>query len=228
MPFGLCNSPATFQRLMDKIITADLAPHCFSYLDDITTETFEEHLYWLRLVLRRLVDADLVINREKSEFCRSEVRYLGFVVNEKGLNVDPEKIEAIINYPVPNTVRKVRRFMGMVSWYRKFIPNYATIMDPIVSLIRKNPSGKIAWGQEQQEAFDEIKGLLVTAPILDRPDFSRPFNIHTDASDVGLGAVLTQIQGEKECVIAYASRTLNKAERNYFTTIRVLDSHLGC
>ena len=220
MPFGLCNSPATFQRLMDKIITPDLAPHCFSYLDDIiiTSETFEEHLYWLRLVLRRLVAADLVINRDKSEFGRAEVKYLGFVVNEKGLNVDPDKIKAILSYPKPNIVREIRRSIGMFSWYRKFIPNYATIMDPIVALIRRNKAGKIVWGTEQQEAFENIKKLLVSAPILERPDFNLPFFVHTDASNVGLGAVLTQIVDEKEFVIAYASRSLNKAERNYFTT----------
>ena len=218
MPLGLSNSPATFQRLIDEVITPEMAPYCYAYLDDIiiATETFEEHLLWLKKVFHRLSEAGLILNPEKCEFCRAEVKYLGFVVNNKGLQVDPDKIAPIRDYPAPKNIRQVRRWMGMTSWYRRFIPDYATRMSPVTALLKKGK--KWEWGPEQQRSFEDIKEKLMTAPVLIRPDFEKPFEIHCDASTVGLGAILTQKIEGVDHVIAYASRTLTDPERNYYTT----------
>lgn len=220
MPFGLTGAPAMFQRLLDRLIGPELEPHAFAYLDDIiiVAETFDEHLYWLRIVLRIIRKAGLIINLEKSKFCCSEVKYLGFVVNENGLQVDPDKIQPVINYPVPTNLKELRKLIGMASWYRRFVPNFSTVMEPLNKLLRKNQPW--IWTEEQELAFLELRTRLTTAPTLTRPDFSLPFVLQTDASAVGLGAVLTQSHEDGEHVIAYASKTLSSAERKYSVTER--------
>lgn len=218
MPFGLTNAPATFQRLVDRLIGPEMDPYCFAYLDDIiiVTETFEEHLKWLAVVLGRLKNAGLKINPNKCEFVVPQVRYLGFMVNEKGLLVDPDKVAPIQNYPPPSSVKELRRFLGMASWYRRFIPHYATISSPLNKLLCKKQ--RWYWTEPQQLAFEEIRKTLADAPVLSRPDFDHPFELQTDASDVGLGAVLSQRINGVEYVICYASRSLSAAERQYSTT----------
>ena len=218
MPFGLCNSPASFQRLIDKLIGPEMEPHVFAYLDDIivVTETFQDHLKWLKIVFEKLRKADLTINPDKSKFCCSEVKYLGFLVNGKGLMVDPDKTSAIRNFPAPRNIRQVRRFVGMGSWYRRFIPDFSTKISPITKLLKKGV--KFNWGEEQQRAFDTVKQHLIEPPTLSRPNFTLPFLLYTDASTVGLGAILAQHIDGEERVIAYASRTLKNAEKNYFAT----------
>ena len=220
MPYGLTNAPATFQRLLDRIITPDMEPYAFAYLDDIiiATETFEEHLHWLDKVLHKLREANLTINRDKCEFCRSQVKYLGFLVNSEGLRVDPDKVSPILQFPAPVNVSKVRQFLGLASWYRRFIPDFATIAAPLTLLLRKNQPW--VWGEEQQSAFEKIRFLLATNPVLARPDYSKEFQLQTDASSTGLGAVLSQNIDGVERVIAYASRSLTPAERNYTATER--------
>ena len=133
MPFGLSGAPARFQRLLDRLITPEFEPYAFAYLDDIIveSETFEEHTYWLERVLDAILKAGLTVNREKSEFGCSQVRYLGYLVDRTGMHPDPEKVEPITSYPAPNTLRKLRRFLGMVSWYRRFIKDFATKADPL-------------------------------------------------------------------------------------------------
>ena len=136
LPFGLSNSPATFQRLMDGIITPEMDGREYCYLDDIVivSKTFEEHLHWLRIVIMRVKQANLTMNRAKSVFGCTEVKYLGFIVNFNGLQPDLGKIEAITNYPIPKNLRGLRRFNGMASWYRRFIDNYAKISEPLNQL----------------------------------------------------------------------------------------------
>lgn len=216
MPFGLANAPGVFQGLIDKLFGPEFEPHVFAYLDDIiiVSETMEEHLYWLEKVLKILKEANLTINPEKCKFCRSEVTYLGYVLNSEGLQVDPAKIAPVQNYPAPQTPRQVRRFIGMASWYRQFIPNFASRCAPISKLLRKKQAW--TWGPEQQKAFEDVKSCLTSAPTLIRPDFTKPFVLQTDASTIGLGAVLGQKDEEgKEHVIAYASRVLHGPEANY-------------
>ena len=218
MPYGLTNAPATFQRLLDQLVGIKIYPHVFVYLDDIiiVTSTFEEHLDWLRQVLHKIRDSGLTINHEKCEFCCAEVRYLGFVVNRNGLQVDTDKVAPIVNYPAPRNLKQLRSLLGMASWYRRLIPEFATIAEPLTRLTKKSQSWE--WGEEQIRAVDLIKKHLVSPPTLACPNFELPFTLQTDASSVGLGAVLTQVIDGFERVIAYASRSLSEAEKKYTVT----------
>lgn len=220
MPYGLTNAPATFQRLIDTVLGADLEDSCFVYLDDviIISKDFESHLELLRKVLERLMSAGFTLNREKCNFCRPEITYLGYVVDRHGLHVDPRKVEAILNVPTPRNVKEVRSFVGMASWYRRFVPNFATTIAPLCALTKKNR--KFNFTEECEHAFNAVKQHLVSAPILACPDFERPFALQTDASAYGIGAVLTQPGEDGEKVIAFLSRSLTRQERAYTTTER--------
>ncbi|KAK9687873.1 Reverse transcriptase (RNA-dependent DNA polymerase) [Popillia japonica] len=221
LPFGLHTAPATWQRLIDRVLGVDLEPYCFKYLDDIiiTTQTFEQHIEVLSKVFKRIRSAGLTLGRDKCKFCRSELGYLGYVVDRNGLHVDPGKVEAILRIPIPTKVQEVRSLIGTASWYRRFIPNFASVIEPLTMLLRKGV--KFEWTEAQRRSFDEIKERLVSAPVLSCPDFSLPFTIQTDASAFGLGAVLTQEHPEQgERVICYLSRSLSRQERNFSTTER--------
>lgn len=222
LPFGLHSAPATWQRLIDRIIRGELEKYCFAYLDDliICTPDFETHLQVLEQIFQRLIEAGLTVNKEKCVFCRSELRYLGYVVNSSGLMVDPQKVEAILTIPTPRTVTEVRRIVGLASWYRRFVPSFSSLISPLTRLTEKNRP--FIWDQECDQALNQIKEHLVSAPILACPDFSLPFIVETDASDFGLGAILSQKQEDGEKVICYLSRSLTKAERKYTTTEKEL------
>ena len=221
MPFGLHNSPATWQRLMDRVIGADLEPHVFVYLDDviIVSKSYEQHLGILSEVFNRLLLAGLKLSWDKCQFCRPELRYLGYVVDKQGLHVDPQKVEAMLRIPIPKTQKEVRRVVGTFSWYRRFVPAFSNLISPLTSLLRKGL--KVVWNEECDRSFTAIKERLVMAPILRCPDYSLPFELHTDASAVGLGAVLLQ-RDEKgeEHVVSFLSRSLTMPERNYSATER--------
>lgn len=218
MPFGLTGSPATFQRLVDKIFGPDLLPYVIVYLDDIliSTPDFETHCRVLKEVFRRLEEAGLRINLDKCEFGCEEVSYLGYIVSSKGLSPNAEKVASVLGFPTPRNLRTLRQFLGMAGWYRRFIPEYSTLVSPLTQLLRKNVRWR--WHEEQEAAFCKLKEALTTAPILARPDFSKPFTLYTDASATGLGAILTQVQDGSERVITYSSRALSKCERNYSVT----------
>ena len=165
----------------------------------------------------------------KCEFFKGQVSYLGHIVSEEGIQTDPEKIEVVRSWPVPTTVKEVRQFLGFTGYYRRFIKGYASIAHPLNDLLvgnsESNPkNGKSAkkkrkkgfeWGMEQQEAFDTLIEKLTSPPVLAYADYQYPFQVHTDASSTGLGAVLYQRQDGKERVVAYASRSLKPAEKNY-------------
>jgi hypothetical protein len=197
-----------------------LEPYVFKYLDDIiiATPTLEKHFEILNLVFQRLKEANLTLNREKCHFCRPELRFLGYVVTRSGIAVDPAKVEAIINLPQPKTVKDVRRVIGMISWYRRFVDNFSDVLAPLTALLRKDK--KFDWDTSCEESFRKIKDALVSAPILACPNFEHPFYVQTDASAYGLGAVLTQKYNDREHVICYLSRSLSRAERNYSSTER--------
>ena len=218
LPFGLVNAPMTFVRLIDALFGPEVEPHVFGYLDDIivVTETFDEHLKWLKFVLERLVEAGLRVNESKCEFCCSSLTYLGFLLDKDGLRPDPVKVAPVLEYPAPKTVKQVRSFLGMVGWYARFIANESEHKIPLAKLLRKQQPW--VWGEEQQTAFEALKRALTTAPVLARPDFSKPFTVQCDASNVALGAVLTQEGTDGEHPIAYISRVLTGAEKNYSTT----------
>ena len=195
-----------------------MEPHAFAYLDDIiiVTKTFKEHLEWLSRVLGKIKEAGLEFKLDKCEFCCPQVHYLGFLVNENGLQTDPNKIDPVLKYPVPRNVKDLRRFLGLSSRYRRFLPNYATLASPLTMLIKKKQQW--IWEDEQQTAFEEIKRCLSQTPVLTCPNFEVPFVLQTDASNTGLGAVLTKSIDNVEHVMSYASRTLTDAEVKYTTT----------
>lgn len=221
MPFGLCNAASSLVKLMDQVIGCDLEPQVFTYLDDliIASENFEEHVQLLEEVATRLTAAGLTINVIKSNFCVKELKFLGYIVNEDGLKTDPEKVSAVINYPAPNNIKEVRRFLGMAGWYRRFIKEFATSTAPITDLLKKSKA-KFTWTEEANTAFLELKAALISAPVLANPNYEQPFCVQTDASDTGMGAVLVQGQGDKERVIAYFSQKFTSAQRKYMTTER--------
>uniref|UniRef100_A0ABD2WIR8 RNA-directed DNA polymerase n=1 Tax=Trichogramma kaykai TaxID=54128 RepID=A0ABD2WIR8_9HYME len=218
LPFGLKCAPMTFQRLMDKLFCSKVEKHVFAYLDDIilVTETFEQHMIWLEHVIRTLIDAKLVVNRDKCEFCCQSVKFLGYVLDSSGLRVDSDRVRPIYEYPAPRNVKQVRRLLGMVGWYSRFIKNEAEIKVPLAKLLRKDVV--FVWGAEQEQAFQTLKRCLSEAPVLVRPDFSKEFSIQTDASDYAVGAVLTQEYEDGEHPVYYVSRVLSRAEQRYTTT----------
>lgn len=217
MPFGLCNAPATFQRLMQAVLAGLEWDICFDYIDDIliASRTFEDHLRHLRQVFDRLRQAGLRLKPKKCSLLREEVLYLGHVVSYEGVRPDPEKVEKMKHYPVPTDVSKVRQFLGLASYYRKFIQNFSKIAHPLHELTKKNV--QFHWSAECESAFSHLKECLVTAPVLSYPCFGpgQEFVLETDASGVGLGAVLAQEQDGQIHPIAYASRTLDSHEKNY-------------
>lgn len=222
MPFGLCNAPATFERLMEKVLQDILSKVCLVYLDDVIvfSKTFEEMMANLRKVFLRLRAANLKINSQKCSLFGKEVKYLGHIVSERGISTDPEKISAVRDWPVPQNRKQLRSFLGFCSYYRKFITGFSLIAKPLFTLTEHQV--KFEWSSSCQEAFQELKQKLISSPILSFPKEQGQFILDTDASNHGVGAVLSQVQNSTEKVIAYFSRVLNKAERNYCITRREL------
>lgn len=221
MPFGLCNAPSTMCRLVDEIIPPDLRGSVFGYLDDliIVSEDFSTHLSILVRLSQQFKKANLTLNVAKSQFCVTEVNYLGYIIGNGGIKTDPDKINSILNWPSPKNIKQVRGFLGLAGWYRRFIANFSTIVWPITEVL--STKRKFVWTSEAQTSFDEIKRLLTSAPVLTNPDFSKKFYLHCDASDVGIGAVLIQMDEDgNEKPIAYMSKKLNSAQRNYSVTER--------
>ena len=223
MPFGLCNAPATFQRLMDSVLAGLQWSACLVYIDDIIImgKSFDDHMRNLQTVFERLRQAGLKLHPGKCQFLQQKVYFLGHVVSADGLLPDPNKTSKVKDWPTPGTVQEVQQFLGLANYYRRFIHNFAVIAKPLHHLTEKHT--KFQWNHDCQNAFTALKTCLTSAPILALPDWSRPFVLDTDASDAGIGAVLSQIhQDGREYVIAYASRTLNRAERNYCATRKEL------
>lgn len=221
MPFGLSNASQTMTRLMDKVIPASLRNEVFVYLDDllVVSDSFESHLAVLTTVAEHIRQAGLTLNVEKSHFCRRTVKYLGHVIGEGVIRTDPDKISAMVDFPVPRTLKALRSFLGMTGWYSKFISNYADIAAPLTDLMR--PKCRFTMTQAGLEAFEKLKKALCEAPVLHSPDFQKPFFIHCDASSFGVGGVLVQkTEGDQgdEYPIAFVSKKLNKAQKNYSVT----------
>lgn len=231
MPFGLKNAPSELQRLADALFGPEFDDNAFCYLDDLIliSEDFDSHIKLLNKVFERLRDAGLTINQKKSEFCRSELKYLGYIVDSQGLRTDPVKIVSIKDFPIPKNAKGIRAFLGLSGYFRRFIKGFSSIAAPLTKLTgSKNGVSNFKWTPEAEKAFNDLKQALISAPVLSCPNFSEPFAIHCDASSVGVGGVLIQNIDGAEHPIAYYSRCLNKHERNYGITERellaVLDS----
>jgi len=222
MPFGLCNAPATFERLMEKVLQQLINKICLVYLDDVIifSEDFEGMMKRLEQVFSRLQFAKLKLNPKKCSFLRKEIKYLGFVISEKGVLTDEKKISSVRDWPVPRTKKQVRSFLGFCSYYRKFVKNFSLIAKPLFSLTEN--TCKFEWTELCGKAFEELKKRLISSPILSFPKEEGQFILDTDASNHGIGAVLSQVQEGKEKVIAYYSKVFSKTERNYCVTRKEL------
>lgn len=228
MPFGLCNAPATFQRAMDETLRDYIRSFCMVYFDDIIvfSKSWDEHLKHIELVLKRLQENNFQVKLTKCKFAMEEVVYLGHLVSYKGIAPNPETTAAVSDCKTPKSVKDVRSFLGLAGYYRRFINNFATIAEPLNRLLDANNTS-FKWTEDCEKSFLKMKELLVTAPILCYPDFNKKFVLYTDASNFGMGAVLSQMDENETFsphkvlpVVAYWSRTFSKAERNQDTTIR--------
>lgn len=216
MAFGLRNAPATFQRLVNLVLSG--VPNCNAYLDDLViySSDWHEHLSLLRTVFTRLASASLTINLAKCEFGKATITYLGKVVGQGQVRPVGAKVSSIVEYPAPTTRRELRRFLGMAGYYRSFCRNFSTVVHPLTSLL--SPRNDFVWSESCQHAFNSIKTLLSSAPVLAAPDFSRPFKLEVDASALGTGAVLLQEDDiGLDHPICYFSRKCNKHQINYST-----------
>ncbi|XP_064389549.1 uncharacterized protein LOC135337548 [Halichondria panicea] len=219
MPFGLHNAPATFQRTMNRVLEG-CEEFAGCYIDDLVvySKSWEEHLQHLQVVLERLQAAKLTLKPRKCQFGRREVRYLGHVIGGGKVRPDPQKLQAVAEYPRPQTKKDVRAFLGLVGYYRKFTPNFADIAVPLTDLTRKKKPEKVIWTGECDQSFIALKETLLKHPVLEVFDPNKQFLLQTDASERGLGAVLSQRDSEgQENPIAFASRKLQPRERNYAT-----------
>ena len=219
MPFGVSNGCATFQRAIQIVLSGLKYDTCLCYFDDIIIPSInlEQQCERLELVLSRFRQHNLRVKASKCCFGADKVTYLGHVVSAAGIQTDPNKIEAVASLEQPENAEQVRSFLGLAGYYRNFIPNFATLSAPLVQLTKKG--SKFLWASSQEHAFLQLKSLLCSAPILAYPQFNKRFFLQTDASDSGLGAVLTQVDNNGcERVISYASRSLSDREKVYSTT----------
>ena len=222
MPFGLCNAPATFQRIMELALRGLQWSCCLIYLDDVIIfgKSFAEHRDRLKMVLDRMREGGLKLKPSKCHFFQPEVEFLGHVISGDGVLPSPANVEKLVNWPRPATVTEVRGFVGLGSYYRRFVKNFTKMVKALVNLTRMDV--KFEWTAECEQAFQELKKTLIGPDIMAYPRSDCPFILDTDACDVGIGAVLSQIQEGRERVIAYSSRSLEKAERNYCVTDKEL------
>ena len=226
MPFGLCNAPATFQRLMDHVIKPEYRAFIETYIDDLMTHsrTFEEHLRHLEVLLTSLREHKLVVKLSKCKFAQKEVKFLGHVIAHNEIKTNPEAVEAINRWQRPmgndkKAVTAVRGFLGMAGWYRKFIPHFADIAKPLVHLTKNDVAWE--WTPACQKAFEQLRDALTTSPVLAVADPNKSYVLHTDASDHAMGAILQQEDADgNRHPVAYASKTFTDTQKRYSVTER--------
>jgi len=216
MPMGLCNSVGTFQRMVDLVFKSLINKCLVAYIDDLNcySNEHEEHLHHLEQVFKCVRAANLKLNIEKCYFFKKRINFLGYIISDKGLEADPKKVEKIRDFPIPKTLKQVRSFIGIASYYRRFINGFAAIARPLHNLTKtKNPG---IWDESAIKAFEGLKSALTNTPVLIRPDFDKEFIIITDASGKGLGAICSQLdENGHEHPIQYASRGLKSSEVKY-------------
>jgi hypothetical protein len=213
MSFGLTNAPAYFMYLMNSVFMPKLDKFVVVFIDDILvySKNEAEHTKHLHTVLQRLRDHQLYAKLSKCELWLREIRFLGHTISQDGVSVDPKKVQEVMNWTPPTTVRQIRSFLGLAGYYRRFIPDFSRIAKPMTELLKKGV--KYEWSQKCEDAFHTLRQHLTTAPVLAQPDNTKPFEVYCDASGSGLGCVLMQ----DNRAIAYASRALRPHEKNYPT-----------
>ena len=217
MPFGLTNAPAVFQALVNDVLRDMLNKFVFVYLDDILifSRTLSEHTRHVQLVLNRLLENSLYVKAEKCDFHARSVAFLGYIVAEGGIQMDPAKVSAVTLWPTPENRKTLQQFLGFANFHRKFIRNYSTVASPLTALT--SPKQPFIWTSAARNAFSTLKSHFTSAPILQMPDSDRQFVVEVDASDVGVGAVLSQRAAEDSKLhpCAFFSRRLSPSEQNY-------------
>ena len=216
MPFGMKNAPATFQRMVNELISG--LDGCDAYIDDVViySDTWDDHVKRIRQLFERLSAANLTVNLVKSEFGNAEVQFLGHVVGHGQVRPVNAKVEAVQSFPAPTTKKELMRFLGMAGYYRRFCHNFSDVVAPLTDLLRKN--AKFLWSAECQSAFDRVKAILSSGPVLAAPDFSKGFSLAVDASDIGAGAVLMQMDEDGvDKPVSYFSKKFSGSQRNYST-----------
>ena len=227
MPFGLCNAPATFEAMMETLLSDYLWTRCLVYLDDVIIfgKTFEECAINLELVLKRIQSNGLKLKPKKCALFKRSMCYLGRIISPEGVMADPKKLETVAGWDTPISPKETKSFMGFCSYYRDFIPGFSRVSQPLQQISTWTPGRKkepFPWNVEHDRAFKEIKALFRTTPVLRYPNETGHFILDTDASNECIGAALSQIQNGIEVPIAFASNSMNKAQRNYCTTKREL------
>jgi hypothetical protein len=207
MPFGLTNAPTTFMRLMDDVLRPFTNSSVVVYLDDILIfkKMWEEHMRHIQQVLSTLRQHKFYANLKKCSFGMNMVQYLGCIVDEHGVHVDPAKIQVIRDWPAPTTLTELRSFLGLANFYQQFVLGFYHVACVVGQVTKGGSRAKFVWGKEQQRAFEDLKHRLCSAPVVSLPDLQQPFEIETDASNYVVGAVLTQ-HGHP---VAYHSETLS-------------------
>ncbi len=216
MPFGLCNAPAQFQRMMNSIFMDLLNNFVAAYFDDLVvySETIEEHWIHVRHVLQILRENGLYCKLEKCQFAQEKIKYLGYEVSKDGISMDPRKIEAVLDWPVPKNVNELQMFLGFTNYYRRLIRDYATKAAPLTNMLKKDV--EFDWSDEIQREFECLKKEFVKDSVLAHPDENKPFVVETDASDYGIGGVLSHYDNYHRLQpVAFYSRQMTSAERNY-------------
>ena len=215
MPFGLCCAPSTFQRYMSHVLSEYMWRFTLCYIDDliIYSKTMEEHIVHLRLIFKKIAEHQLRLNPDKCTFASDSVVYLGHVISSEGVSPDPDKTASIENFPRPRRLRDVRSFLGLTSFYRKFVKGYSKIAKAMNTLLKKGQP--FVWDQDCEQCFQELKQRLITPPILAHFKPDCPIILYTDACDYALGAVLSQKQDGKEVVISYNSKSLDECQKRY-------------
>ena len=221
MPFGMVTAPSTFARMMRKLQLEKFG--AVSFFDDIlvASECWDEHLQNLDLVLTKLGQHGLTVRPSKVEAGFREIEFLGHTVGGGNMKPVKGKVSKILNLSVPKTKKQVRALVGLISYYRRYVPNFAHIVAPLADLTKKNQPSKVLWTDECQKAFDKIKSILSSEPVIALPDFGKQFVLRTDASSRGLGAALLQIGSDGEMhPVLYASRKMLDRETRYSTVER--------
>lgn len=222
MPFGLTNAPCTFQRALNSVMRNVSWKKCVIFMDDILIfgKTLNEHNQNLQSVLKVLKANDLKAMPTKCSFLKSEVQFLGHIISAQGVKTDPKKIEAMEMMDEPTNVKQLRRFLGTVNYYKKFIKDFSKIAYPLYNLT--SPKKVFEWKEEHKRAFNQLKEKMLTPPVLCFPNRKDKFILYTDASEYAIGSVLCQLQEDGEKIIAYGSRKLSASELNYSVTKKEL------